>query len=608
MNASRSEPQTVTEAGLGRARLADDTFEPALSANGLYMLQFRYLQRQPDGTFERPVELFRRVAWNLAEAETHFGASRAGVLSQAERFFRVMTDFKFLPNAPTLLGAGRPLQQLCACFVLPVGDSVREIFEAVRMGALVHSKGGGTGYSYSSLRHRGAPISSGGFSTGVVSYLRVFDVATDVMKRGGTGWGANMGVLRCDHPDIREFIVAKSGEGMLRNFNLSVGVTTAFMEHVEQGADWALVDPRTARAVMRVPARELFDSICEEAWRSGDPGLLFLDRINLDNPTPALGALEATNPCGEAPLLPFEACCLGGLNVAKFFDARHGTMRWGELEETAALSVRMMDNVIEMSQYPLPEIDRVTRRNRKLGIGVMGFADLLIQMGIPYDSSDAESLARELMNRIQEATRHASVELAGERDSFANFARSVWPARGVARLRNATTTSNAPNSTISVIAGCSAGIEPLFAIGYRKQLANGDSLAEIHPGFLAAAKRFGFHSESLMEDVCRQGSVAGIKGLPAALKRLFVTSHDIQPEWHVRLQSAFQRHTDLGISKTINLPHQATPADVREAFLLAYRLECKGVTCFRDGCRDEQFLAVKADPRTTGNCRRDCAA
>jgi ribonucleoside-diphosphate reductase alpha chain len=586
-------------------RILDPIFHPPITDNGHYMLRFRYLKKTPDGGFEQPVEMFRRVALNLAEAEKVFDPKLTdeAYIQYANSFFELMTDFKFLPNAPTLLGAGRPLQQLSACFLLPVGDSIEDIFNTLRMAALVHSHGGGTGFSFSHLRSRGAPITTGGVSTGAVSFMHIFDYETEVIKRGGTGWGANMGVLRCDHPDIIEFVTAKSERKALRNFNISVGITDAFISLYHTDGILPLVDPHTKAVVSSVSARDLFARICQEAWKSGDPGLLFLDRINRDNPTPALGELAATNPCGEAPLLPFEACCLGGINVAKFFHPGTREFNWTDLRATAALALRMMDNVIEMSKYPLPEIDAGTRRNRKIGIGVMGFADLLVRMAIPYNSSEAEGLASDLMRNIQEATHDASMELAQTRGSFPAFSVSIWPERGFSRLRNATTTSNAPNSTISMIAGCSAGIEPIFALSYNKQLANGDQLTEVYPELVSVARAPRFYTDKLEQEIRASGSIQHIPWIPELVKKIFVTAHDISPEWHIRIQSAFQAHTDLGVSKTINLPHLATPKDIERAFLFAYDLGCKGITCYRDRCLDTQFLAVSS---TTSDSYQSC--
>jgi ribonucleoside-diphosphate reductase alpha chain len=561
-------------------RIGDDRFRPAVAPTGEYMLRFRYLQRGPDGDFEEPVELFRRVAVNLATAERVLRPRipQAEEALWAERFFKLMTDFEFLPNAPTLLGAGTSLQQLHACFVLPVGDSIEEIFDALRMAAVVHSNGGGTGFSFSALRPRGAPIATGGRSTGAVSFLRIFDSETEVIKQGGTGWGANMAVLGAQHPDVREFAAAKAGGDALRNFNLSVAVDDAFMKRAAAGER---------------QADGLLQFLSDQALASGDPGLLFADRIERDNPTPTLGRLEATNPCGEAPLLPFEACCLGGLNVARFHDPQAaGGIDWARLRAAARLALRMMDNVIEVSRYPLPQIDHATRRTRKIGIGVMGFADLLVDLALPYDSPEAEQLALALMAEVSHATHEASCDLGEERGSFPAFERSVWAERGVKALRNATTTSNAPNSTIGAIAGCSAGIEPLFALSYAKHLASGEVLTELHPAFLEAAQAGAFASPELLAYVRAHGRVAGRPDVPLEAQARLRTAHEVEPEWHVRVQAAFQRHTDLGISKTINLAAEAGPADVRRAWELAWELGCKGVTVFRDGCLGRQFLAT----------------
>ncbi len=581
----------------------DPDFRMELTPLGRYMLEFRYLQTTADGERERPEDLFRRVARNLAATEAHFDPEldAAGVEGWADRFFDLMVDRRYLPNAPTLLGAGTALQQLHACFVLPVGDSIAEVFDAVRMAAVVHARGGGTGFSFSGLRHRGAPISTGGEALGPVPLLRVFDTETDVVKTGGTGWGANMGVLRCDHPDIEAFVAAKAGGG-LRNFNLSVGVTRAFLDAVRRGDTFALRDPRTGAPVRQVDAAALFRRIGEEAWRTGDPGLLFLDTVEADNPVRSLGRLEATNPCGEAPLLPFEACCLGGINVARFATPGRGDgVDWSALDDTAALALRMMDNTIESSTYPLDEIREATLRTRKVGIGVMGFADLLIELGLPYGSPESVTLAGRLMERIADATRMASAELALERGSFPAFESSVWHDLGFASMRNATTTSNAPNSTIGPIAGCSAGIEPLFAVGYERVLANGDRNREIHPRFVELVKERGLASDELFAAVERAGSLRHLDGVPQDLVDLFVTAHDLDPVDHVRIQAAFQAHTDLGVSKTVNLPHEASVDDVTDLFLVAHDLGCKGTTVFRDGCDNDQFLVAGTRTAAAGS-------
>ncbi|MEA3334275.1 MAG: adenosylcobalamin-dependent ribonucleoside-diphosphate reductase [Chloroflexota bacterium] len=588
-------------------RILDPGYRPQLTANGHYMLRFRYLKRNGDGQFEAPVVMFRRVAWTLAQVERQFNSDLddSQITTWADRFFTAMTDGQFLPNAPTLLGAGRLLGQLFACFVLPVDDSIDSIFDTLRMAAQVHSKGGGTGFSFSRLRARGTPIATGGVATGPVSFMEVFDRETEAIKSGGTGWGANMGVLRCDHPDILEFVSAKA-QGALRNFNISVAVTDQFMDAAARDEDFALVDPHTQKIVRRLPARFLLHSVCEQAWRTGDPGLLFIDQINANNPTPALGAIEATNPCGEAPLLPFEACCLGGINVAAFHDPDGQTYSWDKLEQTAGLALRMMDNVIQASRFPLPEIHAAVHRTRKLGIGVMGFADLLIAMGIAYDSPEAEALAGQLMTTIQAGTRVMSQRLAATRGPFPAYAGSRWQQLGHPPMRNATTTSNAPNSTISAVAGCSAGIEPHYSIAYSKHLANGEQLREVNQSFVQALQHRGLDDRELMQIAETSGSVQDMTALPDDLRRVFVTAHDISPAWHIRIQAAFQQHTDLGVSKTINLPHTATVADVRDAFLLAYQLGCKGITCYRDRCQEAQFLSITV-PRIQPASQESCS-
>ena len=577
-------------------RILDTTFEPEICAMGMYMLEFRYLLWHPSGRRETPGEMFRRVAKNLAEAERRFRPeiSDEEVLGYAESFFRTMTDLRFLPNAPTLLGAGGPSQQLSACYVLPIGDSIDEVFDSLRMTAVIHSKGSGTGFSFSNMRQRGAPIATGGVSTGPVSFMRVFDAETEVIKNGGTGWGANMGVLRCDHPDIREFIAAKSDGRGLQNFNISVGVTREFMDAAAEGREFELRDPRSGEAVATVDAGELLDQMAAEAWSTGDPGLLFLDEIERDNPTPGLGTIEATNPCGEAPLLPFEACWLGGVHVARHLDESTGEISWERLRETCRVAGRLMDNAIEMSRYPLPQIREATHRTRKIGVGVMGFADLLIRMGIPYGSEESVSLARALMSEIRSTLVETSEELAVERGVFPAYDESVF-ANDVKPRRNATVTANAPNSTIAAIAGCSSGVEPLFSLSFEKLLANGDRLRQVSDDFLGAAKASEWGSEDVVAEVTRRGSVASVEAVPEPVREVFVTAHDVSVSRHVAIQSAFQEATDLAVAKTVNLPNGASAEDVRAAFFEAYRARCKGVTCYRDGCRDRAFLESADD-------------
>ena len=584
-------------------RILDPAYRPTITASSEYILRFRYLARREDGEFEEPVEMFRRVAWNLAEAERAFQPlDDEALLALADRFFSTMTDFAFLPNAPTLLGAGRELQQLSACFVLPVEDSIDGIFETLRMTAVIHSKGSGTGFSFSALRPRGAPIATGGVSTGPVSFMHVFDAETEIIKRGGTGWGANMGVLRCDHPDIREFVTAKSDGPGLQNFNLSVGVTDEFMQACRSGGSLKLTDPESGQPMDEIDAGELLDLIAGEAWRTGDPGLLFLDRMERDNPTPALGRLEATNPCGEAPLLPFEACWLGGINVAAHLDEATGEVDWDALRETAFVAARMMDNAIEASRYPLPEIREATHRTRKIGVGIMGFADLLVRMGVVYGSDRSVELAGELMRRIRDDLEDASVALAEERGTFPAFEQSVHAEDGGRRRRNATVSANAPNSTISAIAGCSQGVEPLFSIAYQKLLANGDRVAEVSAELVRLARERGFHSEALVEALAAGVPLAEVDGVPEDVKQLFVTAHDVSVADHIRVQAAVQAGTELAVAKTINLPRTATRDDVKRAYLDAHAAGCKGITVFRDGCRDRPFLERADAEAATESC------
>jgi len=551
----------------------------ALSNNARHLLELRYLQRFPDGSLETPEEMFHRVAHTLAQADRHYASqsSAASVVAVEDRFHELLTSGAFLPNAPTLLGAGSENGQLFACFVLPVGDSIESIFDTLKTTALVHSNGGGTGFDFSALRGAGAAIRTGGVSSGIVSFLSVFDAETKIIKAGGTGWGANMGVLRCDHPDIDRFVTAKCEPGTLENFNLSVAITEAFMRDVGRG---------------NMRAMGLFDRIADAAWSTGDPGLLFIDRINADNPTPRLGRISATNPCGEAPLLPYEACCLGGINVA-YFDDGHGGFDWVGLKETAQTAVHMLDNAHEISRHPTPRIRSAALATRKIGIGVMGFADLLISHGIPYDSERAAALADELMANISDACRGASARLGEVRGSFPEFAGSTWEEQGFKAMRNACVTSNAPNSTISVIAGCSAGIEPLFSLHHVKQLASGELLEDTCAALTSALVGAGIDPRQLDPLISQTGSLAKAD-VPQALKSRFRTARDIPPEWHVRIQASFQRHTDLGTSKTINLAHDATRQDVLDVFKSAHELQCKGVTCYRDGSLERQFLSTGA--------------
>lgn len=566
-----------------------------LSLNALKVLERRYLQRDENGhVVETPQQMFERVARTVAAVDLHYDP-HLDPDEVARPYYEMMTRLEFLPNSPTLMNAGTELGQLSACFVLPVGDSIPEIFGAVRDMAIIHQSGGGTGFSFSRLRPKGDVVrSTGGVASGPVSFMRIFDEATDVIKQGGKRRGANMGILRVDHPDIMEFITAKEWPGMLTNFNLSVAVTDAFMEAYERDEDYALINPRTGRETGRLRAREVFDRACLAAWRTGDPGLIFIDEINRHNPTPHVGQIEATNPCGEQPLLPYESCNLGSINLAKF--VADGQIQWERLRHTVHRAVQFLDNIIDANKYPLPQIEAMTRGNRKIGLGVMGWADLLIELGISYLDQQALDLAERVMAFITDEARKKSVELGLSRGSFPNFVGSVWHQRGYPAMRNATVTTVAPTGTISIIAGASSGIEPLFAIAYVRQVMEGTELPEINQAFVRVAKERDFYSEELISKAVARGSVQGMSEVPTDVQRIFVTAMDIPPEQHVRMQAAFQKYTDNAVSKTVNLPREATVDDVRGVFGLAYKLGCKGITVFRYGSREEQVLYLGKIP------------
>jgi len=576
------------------ATVPADLPAPDLNQNAKLVLAKRYLRKGPDG---KPVEdeqfLFWRVAHAVAAEEAKYKGSTWKTPELARAFYDLMTSFKFLPNSPTLMNAGTELGQLAACFVIPVGDSMDEIFDAVKHAALIHKSGGGTGFSFSRLRPANARVgSTGGVASGPVSFMRIFNTATEQVKQGGTRRGANMGILRVDHPDILEFIRCKEREGELNNFNISVALTEAFMQAVELDEEYDLTAPHSGESKGRLKAREVFQLLVQKAWESGDPGIIFLDRINRDNPTPALGDIESTNPCGEQPLLPYEACNLGSLNLALLkCDARDG-VDWEELRRITHLAVRFLDNVIDASVYPLDRITEMVRANRKIGLGVMGFADLLFQLGVPYDSHEALKLAEKLMDFIQTESKAASKQLAEERGAFANFERSVFAERKQGLLRNATTTTIAPTGTLSILAGCSSGVEPLFALSFARHVMDGEKLVESNPYFEAAVKAAQCHSPRLMEEVAAKGSIAHIDYIPEDVRRVFVTAMDIAPEWHLKMQAAFQKFTDNAVSKTVNLPHDATQEDIWKIYWLAYELGCKGVTVYRDGCKTGQVLCT----------------
>jgi ribonucleoside-diphosphate reductase alpha chain len=575
------------------------------------ILEARYLRRDGEGrVVETPRELFRRVARAIAAAELAYGGTAAAARAE-EEFFRALSDRAFLPNSPTLMNAGTAMGQLAACFVLPVEDSIEGIFGALGAMAKIHQSGGGTGFSFSRLRPRGDVVqSTGHVASGPVSFMSIFDATTDVIKQGGRRRGANMGVLRCDHPDILAFVRAKADTRTLRNFNLSVAATDEFLAAAAAGREYELVNPRTGRALGRANAAAVFDLVASSAWESGEPGMLFIDTINRANPTPALGPIEATNPCGEQPLLPYESCVLGSVNLAACI-ARSGgvaAVDWDALGRLTALGVRFLDDCIDVSRFPIEPVARATRECRKIGLGVMGFADMLFELGIAYDSEPAVELASRLMAFVRERAVAESRRLAQTRGPFPAFAESLWASSG-GPIRNATLTTVAPTGTLSLIAGTSSGIEPRFALVALRTLLAGSTMLETVPAFERAVAARGGDGDGLLAEVARRGSIRGVEGVDDELKRVFCTALDIEASWHVRIQAAFQRHTDSAVSKTVNLPATATPADVKRIYALAHELGCKGITVYRYGSRPEQVLELPDAALAEDRCGpgRDCA-
>ncbi|MBZ0233683.1 MAG: adenosylcobalamin-dependent ribonucleoside-diphosphate reductase [Deltaproteobacteria bacterium] len=577
-----------------------------LSPSARTVLARRYL-RAAGGQVETADQMFDRVAAAVAGAEAAFGATPEQIAITAARFAARMRSLQFLPNSPTLMNAGRPLGQLAACFVVPVGDSSHEIFAALGWAAEIQKSGGGTGFAFSRLRPAGDPVeSTGGVASGPVSFMHVFDSATEAIKQGGTRRGANMGILRVDHPDILDFISVKLDPARMRNFNLSVAATDRFMAAAAAGERFPLVNPRTGEHVRELEASAVLDLIATAAWTSGDPGMVFIDRVEATNPTPGLGRIEATNPCGEQPLLPFEACTLGSVDLGRFVHG--GAIDWDGLRDCIHDAVRFLDDVVEANQYPLPAIAAATRATRKIGLGVMGLADLLVELGVPYDDPRALEVGEQIAAFFEQESVAASVALAAERGPFPAFASSRWAAAGHAPLRNATTTTVAPTGTISIIAGCSSGIEPLYAVAYERNVLEGEVLPELHPGFARRAEALGILDEPLLAAIRRRGGVRGLGRVPEDLQRLFATAHDVPVEQHVRMQAVFQRHVHAAVSKTINLPHDATPADIRRAYELAYALGCKGITVYRDGSRASQVLSFGEGAERRGGETEECPA
>jgi ribonucleoside-diphosphate reductase alpha chain len=572
-----------------------------LSDNAKTVLERRYLRKDTSGTpIERPAQMFRRVARYIASAESNY-APDADLQAAENDFYDLMTDLKFLPNSPTLMNAGRSLGQLAACFVLPVADSMEGIFETLKNAAIIHKSGGGTGFSFSRLRPTNSMVgTTGGVASGPVSFMKIFNTATEQVKQGGTRRGANMAILQVDHPDIMEFIYCKSSNDDLNNFNISVGLTDDFMQAVDRGDDYNLMDPRDGTISGTLNAREVYGCLVRQAWENGDPGIVFLDRMNRDNPTPALGRIESTNPCGEQPLLPMEACNLGSINLSRCTTETDDvtTIDYDELRRVVRTSVHFLDNTIDKSRYPLPAIDAMVKGNRKVGLGVMGFADLLFSLRIAYNSEAALSVAEDIMSFVQKEAHAASRDLARARGVFSNHRESIYK-EDEQPPRNATLTTIAPTGTLSIIANCSSGIEPLFALSFMRTVMDNDKLTEVNACFEAVAKKRGFYSQELMETIAETGSIATIDGIPEDVKKVFVTAHDISPEWHIRMQAAFQKYTDNAVSKTVNLPHDATEADVRKIYDLAHELDCKGVTIYRDGSKDNQVLSTSAGSGTT---------
>ena len=567
-----------------------------LSENAIRVLERRYLKKDSHGrVVESPEELFRRVAKALAQVERFYSKSAEQIKKIEQEFFNMMSSLEFMPNSPCLMNAGRDLGQLSACFTLPIHDSMESIFQTLKATAMIHKSGGGTGFSFSNLRPKNAVVkTTGGIASGPVSFMKVYDAATEAVKQGGTRRGANMGILRIDHPDILEFITCKDSNKVITNFNISIAVTEYFMKKLQNDEEYDLLDPHTGKAVMSLNARKVFDLIVKQAHKNGEPGIIFIDKINQGNPTPSLGNIESTNPCGEQPILPYESCDLGSINLIRMVKKTSSghEIDWEKLKKTVHLAVQFLDNVIDANRFPLPEIEKATKLTRKIGLGVMGWASVLIRLSIAYNSEEAIELADKVMSFILSKAKEKSCQLASEKGTFPVFKNSLWDKQDVA-LRNATLTTIAPTGTISIIAGpTSSGIEPLFAISYYRNVMDNDKLVEINPLFEEVAKERGFYSRELMERIAEAGSIQQIEEIPSDIRSIFVTSHDITPEWHIRMQAAFQKSTNNAVSKTINFHEGASVDDVKKTYLLAHELGCKGITVYRNKSRQEQVLNI----------------
>ena len=568
-----------------------------LEKNALTVLQKRYLRKDDSGNVcETPEDLFYRVAENISQADKIYDKD-FDTDHLTKEFYLAMSSLDFLPNSPTLMNAGRHLQQLSACFVLPIEDSMESIFETLKNTALIHKSGGGTGFSFSRLRPKSDTVkTTSGVSSGPVSFMQVFNAATEAIKQGGTRRGANMGMLRVDHPDILDFIVCKDDTKNLTNFNISVAITKEFMDAVEDDEDYNLYNPRNGEIAGKLNAKEVFNKIVDQAWKNGEPGIVFIDRMNDSNPTPEIGLIESTNPCGEQPLLPYESCNLGSINLSHF--VKNGEVNWDKLEKTIKTASHFLDNVIDMNNYPIQKIGETTRSNRKIGLGVMGWADMLFRLGIPYGSHDSLMLAEKVMGFIQSKSHEASEELALKRGAFPNFKKSIY-AKGNP-IRNATTTTIAPTGTIGMISSASGGIEPVFALAFKRQnCLDNENMYFVDAYFEEFAKEHGFYSDKIMEQISKTGSLKGIKEIPEKYRKIFVTAQDISPEDHIRMQAAFQKFTDNAVSKTINLPREATKEDVKKAYITSYKMGCKGITVYRDGSRDG-VIVLKEDDKKSG--------